>query len=169
MDTHATASTQGGPQSTPAHAAKRIATFFYGSFMRHEVMALAGFRPASIEVARLRGHDIDFDPHANVFRSDPHSICGILVYASHEELNKMYARDGVGLFLPEAVIVETNDNRYLPAICYMPPERGTRPADLEYIGKIIEAAQGHGFPSWYVDRLESLRSSHGDRKTASRP
>lgn len=94
-------------KSTPG--AKRIAAFFYGSFMRPEVMALAGFEPAKIEVAKLRGYDIDFDPHANVFRSDEHAICGILVYPSHEELNKMYARDGVGVFLPEAVIVEAND------------------------------------------------------------
>ena len=139
---------------------KRIAAFFYGSFMRREVMALAGFKPTTIEVAKLRGYDIDFDPHANVFRSDEHAICGILVYPSHEELNKMYARDGVGVFLPEAVIVETNDNRHLPAMCYMPPARGTQPADLAYVGRIIETAQEHGFPSWYLNRLESLRLRH---------
>ena len=147
-------------KSTTNHAPKRIAAFFYGSFMRREIMALAGFQPTTIEVVELRGHDIDFDPHANVFRSDQHSICGILVYPSHEELNKMYARDGVGVFLPEAVIVETKDNRFLPAMCYMPPKRGTQPADFAYVDRIIEAAQEHGFPSWYVNRLENLRSHH---------
>jgi hypothetical protein len=153
------------PKAESTYVPKRVAAFFYGSFMRREVMALAGFQPATIEVAKLRGHDIDFDPHANVFRSDQHTICGILVYPTHEELNKMYARDGVGLFLPEAVIVETNDSRYLPAMCYIPPARGTQPADLAYVGRIIEAAQEHGFPSWYVNRLESLRSRHQNRPT----
>ena len=163
---HTNAPTRIESKSTSAHGAKRIAAFFYGSFMRHEVMTPAGFQPITIEVAKLRGYDIDFDPHANIFRSDQHSICGILVYPSHEELNKMYARDGVGVFLPEAVIVETKDNRHLPAICYMPPTRGTQPADLAYVGRIIEAAQEHGFPSWYVNRLESLRSNHQNRTTS---
>jgi hypothetical protein len=150
-------------QPAPSEAAsqppqKRIAAFFYGSFIRSEVMALAGFQPSSIEVAKLSGYDIAFDPHANVFRSDQHAICGILVYPSHEELHKLYARDGVGVFHPEAVLVETSDNRLLPAMCYMPPMRGSEPPDLVYVERILEAARQHRFPAWYVNRLESFRS-----------
>lgn len=138
---------------------KRIAAFFYGSFIRREVMALGGFNPTSIEVVKLSGYDITFDPHANIFRSDQHAVCGILVHPSHEELHKLYARDGVGIFLPEAVIVETSNTQLLPAMCYMPPVRGTEPPDTKYVERIIEAAQQHGFPTWYVNRLESFRSS----------
>lgn len=160
MDINTSSNTK--QQSTSNLSVKRIATFFYGSFIRREVMASAGFQPETIEVAKLRGYDIDFDPHANVFSSDQHSICGILVYPSHEELNIMYGRDGVGVFLPEAVVIETKDNRCLPAMCYMPPTRGTQSADLEYVDRIIEAAQEYEFPSWYVDRLKKLRSKHQD-------
>jgi hypothetical protein len=137
---------------------KRIAAFFYGSFIRAEVMALAGFHPASIEVAKLSGHDIAFDPHANIFRSAANSICGVLVYPSHEELHKLYSRDGVGVFLPEAVVVEAGDGRLLPAMCYMPPARGNQPPDIAYIERIIEAGRQHGFPDWYMNRLESFCS-----------
>lgn len=138
---------------------KRIAAFFYGSFIRREIMALGGFHPASIEVGKLNGHDIAFDPHANVFRSGQHAICGILVYPTHEELNKLYARDGVGVFLPEAVVVEASDGRLVPAICYMPPTRGQQAPDLAYLELILEAGREHGFPAWYVKRLEEFRSS----------
>jgi hypothetical protein len=143
------------------HTEKRIAAFFYGSFIRREVMALGGLHPVSIEVARLRGYDITFDPHANIFRSDQHSVCGIVVYPSHEELRKLYSRDGVGVFLPEAVMVETSDARLLPALCYMPPMRGTEPPDNAYVGHIIEAARQHGFPTWYMNHLERFRSHSG--------
>ena len=138
---------------------KRVAAFFYGSFIRQEVMVLAGFQPASIEVAKLSGYSIAFDPHANVFRSEQNAICGILVYPSHEELSKMYSRDGVGVFLPEAVVVETSNNRLLPAMCYMPPKRGTEPPDQAYIERLLEAARLHAFPAWYLTHLESFRSN----------
>jgi hypothetical protein len=141
-----------------AHTQKRIAAFFYGSFIRKDVMALGGFHPEAIEVAKLNGYDIAFDPHANIFRSDQHAVCGVLVYPSHEELNKLYSRDGVGVFLPEAVVVETSDNRMLPAICYMPPGRKNDPADLAYVELIIKAAREHGFPQWYLGRLETFLS-----------
>lgn len=135
---------------------KRIAAFFYGSFIRKEVMALAGFQPTRIEVAKLSGYDIAFDPHANIFRSDPHAVCGILVHPTHDELHRMYSRDGVGVFLPEAVIVETSDQGLQPAMCYMPPARGTQPPDAAYVERLLEAARQHGFPAWYLDRLQSF-------------
>lgn len=121
-------------------------------------MALGGFHPDNVEVAKLNGYDITFDPHANIFRSNQHSICGVLVYPSHEELNKLYSRDGVGVFLPEAVVVETSDNRMLPAICYMPPGRKDDPADLVYVERIIKAGREHGFPKWYLSHLEEFVS-----------
>lgn len=122
-------------------------------------MALGGLHPDKVEVAKLGGYDIAFDPHANIFRSSQHAVCGVLVYPSHQELDKLYARDGVGVFLPEAVVVETNDNRLLPAMCYMPPKRGSDPADLVYVERIMQAAEEHGFPRWYLNRLEKFRSS----------
>ena len=137
---------------------KRIAAFFYGSFIRKDVMALGGFHPETVEVAKLNGYDITFDPHANIFRSGQNAVYGVLVYPSHEELSRLYSRDGVGVFLPEAVVVETSNNRMLPAICYMPPGRKDDPADLVYVEHIIKAARDHGFPKWYLSRLEEFRS-----------
>jgi hypothetical protein len=65
-------SSQVALQTTP----KRIAAFFYGSFIRREVMAQGGFHPHNVDIAKLSGFDIDFDPHANIFRSEQHAICG---------------------------------------------------------------------------------------------
>lgn len=91
------------------HLEKRVAAFFYGSFIRRDVLAAAGFNPETIEVARLSGYDIDFDPHANVFRSEQHTVCGILVYPSHQELDRL---------------------------CYMPPFRKWEARDLAYVKRI---------------------------------
>jgi hypothetical protein len=135
---------------------KRIAVFFYGSFMRGDVMARGGFHPARIEVAKLSGFDIKIDPHANIIRSDQHSIYGILVYATHNELNSLYSMDGVGIFLPEAVNVELNGGALLSALCYIPPARASQPADIVYLERLITTAQEYEFPTWYVQKLKSL-------------
>jgi Gamma-glutamyl cyclotransferase, AIG2-like len=135
---------------------KRIAVFFYGSFMRSDVMARGGFYPAHIEVAKLSGFDIRIDPHANIIRSDQHCIYGILVNATHKELNSLYAMDGVGVFLPEAVNVELQNGSLQAALCYIPPARVSKPADIAYLERLITTAQEYEFPAWYVQRLKNL-------------
>src|SRR4030095_3921318 len=45
---------------------KRIGAFFYGSFIRPDVMARGGLRPEHVEVARLSGFDIHVSPHASL-------------------------------------------------------------------------------------------------------
>jgi hypothetical protein len=136
--------------------AKKIPVFFYGSFIRREVMARGGFLPEQIEVARLSGFDISFCPHANIYRSDQHSIYGILVQATHQDLHRLYSMDGVGIFLPEPVLVETQCGQLQPALCYIPPPREDKPADREYVKLIINAAREYGFPEWYVAHLQNL-------------
>lgn len=136
---------------------RRIPVFFYGSFIRSDVMISSGLKPGHIEVARLSGFDISISPHACITRSDQHSVYGILVRATHEELQRMYSKDGVGIFLPEAVIVETRMSCLQPAMCYIPPTCDNKPADIDYLDRLLTAARGHGFPDWYLERLERFR------------
>jgi hypothetical protein len=147
-------------QALPTEAvtgAKRISVFFYGSFMRREVMARGGFFPEQIETAKLNGFDIHVSPHACIVRSDRHAIYGILVKATHAELAALYSMDGVGLFLPEAVMVEAPDGRLQPALCYIPPVCGTQSADVAYLDRLLAAGREYGFPDWYLERLDKLR------------
>ena len=147
------------PSATPA---RRIPVFFYGSFIRPDVMARGGLHPDRVEVARLDGFDIRIDPHASISRSPSHAICGIVVQATHDELGRLYAQGGVGVFLPEAVVVSTADHRLLPALCYISPAHGGQPPDLDYLARLVAAGRAHGFPAWYLDRLEALVIAAGD-------
>lgn len=141
----------------PETAVQRIAVFFYGSFMRREVLARGGLHPQTITVARLNGFDIACCPHAYLSPSDQHAIYGILVQATHQELDRLYTMDGVGIFLPQAVLVETGGGSVQPAMCYIPPARGAEAADPQYVGHLVDAARGYGFPHWYIARLDALR------------
>ena len=60
--------------------------------------------------------------------------------------------------LPEPVLVQTQDGKWRAALCYIAPPAEDRPAAGDYIDRIVQPARQHGFPDWYVARLESFRS-----------
>jgi hypothetical protein len=146
-------------QNACSQSGPQVAAFFYGSFIRMDVLARVDFRPDKFEVARLSGFDIHISPHAGLSRSDRHSVYGIVVKATHEKLGRLYSMDGVGVFLPEAVLVQTQDGKLEPALCYIPPTIDNQPADREYLDRLLDAGRSYGFPEWYLDRLESFRST----------
>src|SRR5262249_60689008 len=76
----------------------KVCVFFYGSFINLDVLRGAGLVPGRVEVARLGGFDIVIRPLANLVRSVPHSVYGILATATHAELGRLYdyARDKLG-------------------------------------------------------------------------
>lgn len=134
-----------------------VRAFFYGSFINLEVLAQGGFKPKRVELAKLSGFDIRIQPLANLVRSDQHCVYGILCEATHAELAGLYGQAWVGTYLPEAVVVETIDGRLAPALCYIAPPAEPEPAKSDYLDRIIGPARQHGFPAWYLERLESFR------------
>lgn len=142
-------------------AVREIWTFFYGSYMNFDVLKEVDLMPERWEVAKLYGFDIRIQPRANLIRSDQHCVYGIIAAATHEELQRLYAHaQGVlgEVYLPEAVLIETLDGKWLPALCYICPEMQPRPAAKDYLDRIIKPAKALGFPQWYIARLESFRS-----------
>jgi hypothetical protein len=136
---------------------RRVSVFFYGSFIDLSVLAEAEYHPKHLAVARLNGFDIVACPLANLISSVDQVVYGILTTASHEELDRLYGRDWVRAYLPEAVVVTTGDGAFHPALCYVAPGPTAERPFENYIGRITAAALRHGFPQPYIDRLEKLR------------
>jgi hypothetical protein len=139
-------------------AQPRVRVFFYGSFINRRVLAEGGFVPERVEAARLWGFDIRIQPLASLVRSDRHCVYGILCEATHAELARLYGQAWVGTYLPEAVLVEGEGGRLLPALCYLAPSPPVAPAAGDYLDRIIGPAREYGFPEWYLARLESFRA-----------
>lgn len=135
-------------------------TFFYGSYINRDVLKEVGYIPQRWEVARLAGFDICICPRANLVRSPAHCVYGILATATHAELARLYAhaRDVLGeTYLPEAVLAETLEGGWRPALCYICPAMEPWPAANDYVDRIAGPARQYGFPDWYVQRIESFR------------
>jgi hypothetical protein len=138
----------------------KVWTFFYGSYINFNVLKEVNYIPEQWAVARLHGYDIRIGPRANLVRSDQHVVYGIIATATHAELDRLYAhaKDVLGeLYLPEAVLVETLDSKWQPALCYICPAMEPQPAANDYIDRIAGPAREYGFPDWYIQRLESFR------------
>jgi hypothetical protein len=138
----------------------KVWVFFYGSYMNFAVLREVGYVPERWEAARLSGFDIVIRPRANLVRSAEHSVYGILATATHAELDRLYAHaQGVlgETYLPEAILAETIEGAWRPALCYLAPAMEPRPAATDYIDRIAGPAREYGFPEWYVRRIESFR------------
>jgi hypothetical protein len=135
-------------------------TFFYGSYINLDVLKEVRLTPKHWEVARLSGYDIHIQPRANLTRADQHCVYGIVATATHAELDRLYthARDVLGeTYVPQAVLVETMEGKWRPALCYLAPAMEPGPAANDYIDRIAGPAKKYGFPDWYVQRIESFR------------
>jgi hypothetical protein len=137
-------------------AEPKVWTFFYGSYINFDVLKEVELEPTEWEVARLHGFDINIKPRANLVRSEADTVYGILATATQGELSRLYAHaeDVLGeTYLPEAVLAETLNGTWRPALCYMSPHMKPRSADPAYVERILAPARRYGFPSWYLDRL----------------
>ena len=134
--------------------------FFYGSYMNRAVLAEVDLVPGRWSKASLSGFGIRIAPRANLVRGADEMVFGVLASAKHEELDRLYAHAERVLgeqYLPEAVLVQTDEGAFLPALCYIAPNMVERPAELAYVERIVKPARELGFPVWYLARLESFR------------
>jgi hypothetical protein len=137
----------------------RVDVFFYGSYMNLAVLREVHVIPDRWEVAQLRGFEIRIEPRANLVRADRACVYGIVASATHDQLTQLYAhaKDVLGqTYLPEAVLTETFDGRYRPALCYVASDMKPQPATADYVDRIVRPARALGFPAWYVERLQSF-------------
>jgi hypothetical protein len=135
--------------------------FFYGSYINTDVLREVNLVPASVVVAKVSGFDIRIAPRANIVRSPRDCVYGILATATHQELGRLYAhaKDVLGeTYLPEAILAEAADGTWRPAMTYICPAMLSRPAERAYVERIAGPARRLGFPTWYVERIESFTS-----------
>lgn len=137
-----------------------IWTFFYGSYMNLDVLREVDYAPRNYEMARLPGFALTICPLANLVRSEHDMAYGIVATGTHAELERLYdhAEEVLGgRYLPEAVLVETGQGRWIPALCYIAPDLKAKPATTDYIDRIAVAARLHGLPEWYLEHIASFK------------
>lgn len=141
---------------------RSVWTFYYGSNINLEILKRFDYVPDKVEVARLPSFDITVRPLANLVPSERTCVYGILATGTHDDLDRLYGgyvQDELGAtYLPEAVLCETLDGRWVPALCYIAAPMEDALATDDYLDRIVTPARAFGFPAWYIEKLESFRA-----------
>jgi hypothetical protein len=137
----------------------RVRVFFYGTFMNPSVLDGYGIPAIEVEPAKLNGFKLYIRPRANLARDERSTVYGSLAALTHHELSKIYTylEEHFDLkYLPEAVLAETFDAEFVPALCYIAAHMDEAAPDLDYIKHLAADVRAVGLPEWYAEYVESL-------------
>src|ERR1041385_7558753 len=132
---------------------KRVRIFFYGTFMSRAVLAEHGIDVPTVVPAKLSGYQLTIQPRANLIKDDRSCSYGSIAALTHEQISMLYRKleDQLGLrYLPEAVIAESLDGAFTPALCYIAPEMNESAPPLEYVKQLAHCVRELGLPEWYA-------------------
>jgi hypothetical protein len=133
--------------------AESLKIFFYGSFMDLEILRTLGVVPQAFETAELKNWCITFSPMATLVRSERDSVYGAIAELSRTEVQMLYSRDDLKHYNPVDISVSTKRGKSVPAQVYISePQKGQKPS-VEYLQRVIRAAESLGLPSAYLEKL----------------
>lgn len=131
-----------------------VDAFFYGLFMDEALIGRKGLHPSDVRRGSVRGFGLRIGQRATLVTSSEERAYGVVMRLPVDELAALYAEPSVAAYLPEAVIVELEDGRSVPALCYNLPEApGPDERNPEYAGKLRVLAKALALPASYVESI----------------
>jgi cation transport regulator ChaC len=127
--------------------------FFYGSFMDRKVLRTLGVVPQTFEPAELKDWRITFSPMATLVRSEGDSVYGAIAVLSQNEVRLLYSRDDLKHYNPVDITVSTEGGKRVTAQCYISEPVMDQKPSVEYLQRVIQAAESLGFPTAYIAKL----------------
>lgn len=133
--------------------------FFYGTFMKPEILSQYKVFPTEIVLAKLNGFELYIRPRVNLRRFDRSCAFGALAKVSHTDLKCLYSnlQENFGLeYLPTPVLAETLEGSFIPALCYLTMNMKDSMAEQNYIDELAACIREAEFPEWYAVHVESF-------------
>jgi hypothetical protein len=131
-------------------ASRRIDVFFYGLFMDVALLQQQGIQPSNVRKARVEGFDLVIAERATLVSRAAHTVFGVLISLTHEDVTHLYTDASVQDYRPEAVLAITEDGQSIPALCDNLTTPPTGPvANRAYAAALLDLAQRLGFPDTY--------------------
>lgn len=127
--------------------------------MNPEILAEHEVFPAKVLAAKLYGFRLDIRPRVNLRRDEKSCVYGAIAALTSREIEILYSyiSENFGLkYFPEAVLAETLDGMFVPALCYIAPDMEESPPAPDYIKQLAECVRAMKLPEWYAEYVESF-------------
>ncbi len=89
---------------------------------------------------------------ATLVQSQGDSVYGTIAELSRAEIQTLYSTDNLKHYHPVDITVATKTNKRVPTQAYI-SKPGTQKPSVEYLQRVIQAAENLGFPPAYLARL----------------
>lgn len=131
-----------------------VPIFFYGGLINPAVMDRVGLVQREWQLASLQGFRIEIEPWVTLKRRPSSTSFGILMPATHAELEAVYSRLAVRYFAFPVLV--SADQGFVPALTYLAGPMEKRVADVDHVMPLLRAATSLGFPDWYLEEISSF-------------
>ena len=112
--------------------------FFYGLYMDPEILKSKGVEPRNPRMAIAKGFKLRIGNMATLLRSEESEANGIVYSLTHSEIDLLYSKSGLDMYITEAILVNLNNGDALAALTcnlLVPPEE--HESNPEYYKKLM--------------------------------
>jgi hypothetical protein len=96
-----------------------INIFFYGLYMNNEILKSKNVIPKNKRAGIVNGYRLRIGNNATLLRDAGSKVHGLVCSLTHTEVNTLYSGSGLMNYVPESVLVEINEDRIIPSLCYV--------------------------------------------------
>lgn len=132
--------------------------FFYGLFMDKSILAKNGLEPTYIKKGYLNDYVLKIGNRASLIPCKHERAYGLVMTVDDEDIERLYAEPSVADYIAEEVVVTTDENESINAICYNLQEESLSGTNPTYAQSLFELAKKLKFPIDYLVKIKAFAS-----------
>jgi hypothetical protein len=132
---------------------QRVDVFFYGLFMDGDVLREQQVAALEPRRAYAEGYELRIGRRATLIPFAGKRACGMVYGLTEGELDRLYSAPGLEQYRPEPLLVQMEDGKTLPVLCYVCPRPQPGEGNAEYAARLRAILKKLGFPQACVDSV----------------
>ncbi|HSD73951.1 MAG TPA: gamma-glutamylcyclotransferase family protein [Steroidobacteraceae bacterium] len=131
----------------------RVDVFFYGLFMDADVLRESQVDAVDARRAFAEGYALRIGRRATLIPFAGKRAYGMVFALTESELERLYTAPGLEQYRPEPLLVQTEDGKTLPVLCYVCPRPQPGEANADYAARLRAVLEKLKFPREYVSSV----------------
>ena len=131
----------------------RVDVFFYGLFMDADVLRESQVDAVDARRAFAEGYALRIGRRATLIPFAGKRAYGMVFALTESELERLYMAPGLEHYRPEPLLVQMEDGKTLPVLCYVCPRPQPGEANADYAARLRAVLEKLKFPREYVSSV----------------